>query len=107
MAELNALAEPLAKAGSSIRLDLTLAGEMEYYNGLIFQGYLRPLPRPLLKGGRYDLLMQKFTPGADAIGFAVYLDELDRLNAPLPPVRQQNADQGMLNVAPAQGPPGR
>ena len=99
VAELNALAEPLAKVGGSIRLDLTLAGEMEYYNGLIFQGYLRSLPRPLLKGGRYDLLMQKFTPGADAIGFAVYLDELDRLSAPLPPVRQQNADQGMLNVA--------
>ena len=99
VAELNALAEPLAKVGGSIRLDLTLAGEMEYYNGLIFQGYLRPLPRPLLKGGRYDLLMQKFTPGADAIGFAVYLDELDRLSAPLPPVQQQNADQGMLNVA--------
>ena len=99
VAELNTLAEPLAKEGGSIRLDLTLAGEMEYYNGLIFQGYLRPLPRPLLKGGRYDLLMQKFTPGADAIGFAVYLDELDRLSAPLPPVQQQNADQGMLNVA--------
>ena len=99
VAELNALAEPLAKEGGSIRLDLTLAGEMEYYNGLIFQGYLRPLPRPLLKGGRYDLLMQKFTPGADAIGFAVYLDELDRLSAPLPPVQQQNADQGILNVA--------
>ena len=99
VAELNALAQPLAEAGGSIRLDLTLAGEMEYYNGLIFQGYLRPLPRPLLKGGRYDLLMQKFTPGADAIGFAVYLDELDRLSAPLPPVQQQNADQGMLNVA--------
>ena len=99
VAELEALAQPLAETGGSIRLDLTLAGEMEYYNGLIFQGYLRPLPRPLLKGGRYDLLMQKFTPGADAIGFAVYLDELDRLSAPLPPVQQQNADQGMLNVA--------
>ena len=99
VAELNALAEPLAEAGGSIRLDLTLAGEMEYYNGLIFQGYLRPLPRPLLKGGRYDLLMQKFTPGADAIGFAVYLDELDRLSAPLPPVQQQKTDKVMLNVA--------
>ena len=99
VAELNALAEPLAKAGGSIRLDPTLAGEMEYYNGLIFQGYLRPLPRPLLKGGRYDLLMQKFTPGADAIGFAVYLDELDRLSAPLPPVQQQKTDKVMLNVA--------
>ena len=61
VAELEALAQPLAETGGSIRLDLTLAGEMEYYNGLIFQGYLRPLPRPLLKGGRYDLLMQKFT----------------------------------------------
>ena len=99
VAELNALAEPLAEAGGSIRLDLTLAGEMEYYNGLIFQGYLRPLPRPLLKGGRYDLLMQQFTPGAGAIGFAVYLDELDRLSAPLPPVQKNSTDKVMLNVA--------
>ena len=98
-AELRALAGPLAAAGGSVRLDLTLTGEMEYYNGLVFQGYLRGLPRPLLKGGRYDLLMQKFTPGAGAIGFAVYLDELDRLSAPLPPVQQQHPDRVMLNVA--------
>ena len=98
-AELRALAAPLKAAGGSIRLDLTLAGEMEYYNGLVFQGYLQGLPRPLLKGGRYDLLMQKFTPGADAVGFAVYLDELDRLSAPLPPVQQQKTDKTMLNVA--------
>ena len=98
-AELRALAAPLVQAGGTVRLDLTLAGEMEYYNGLVFQGYLRSLPRPLLKGGRYDLLMQKFTPGAGAIGFAVYLDELDRLSAPLPPVQQQHTDKVMLNVA--------
>ena len=98
-AELRALAEPLEAAGGSIRLDLSLAGEMEYYNGLVFQGYLRGLPRPLLKGGRYDRLMQKFTPGADAIGFAVYLDELDRLSAPLPPVQQKKTEKTMLNVA--------
>ena len=99
VAELEALAVPLEKAGGVIRLDMTLAGEMEYYNGLVFQGYLKALPRPLLKGGRYDLLMQKFTPGAGAIGFAVYLDELDRLSAPLPPVQQQKTDRVMLNVA--------
>ena len=100
VAELTALAAPLAKLGGTVRLDMTLAGEMEYYNGLVFQGYLKALPRPLLKGGRYDLLMQKFTPGAGAIGFAVYLDELDRLSAPLPPV-QKNSSTGkvMLNVA--------
>ena len=99
VAELEALAVPLEKAGGVIRLDMTLAGEMEYYNGLVFQGYLKALPRPLLKGGRYDLLMQKFTPGAGAIGFAVYLDELDRLSAPLPPVRKNSTDRVMLNVA--------
>ena len=91
--------ELLEKAGGVIRLDMTLAGEMEYYNGLVFQGYLKALPRPLLKGGRYDLLMQKFTPGAGAIGFAVYLDELDRLSAPLPPVQKNSTDRVMLNVA--------
>ena len=98
-AELRALIRSLSAGGGSVRLDLSLAGEMEYYNGLVFQGYLQGLPRPLLKGGRYDLLMQKFTPGADAIGFAVYLDELDRLSAPLPPVQQQKTDRVMLNVA--------
>ena len=49
VAELEALAVPLEKAGGVIRLDMTLAGEMEYYNGLVFQGYLKALPRPLLK----------------------------------------------------------
>ena len=99
VAELQGLAGPLEQAGGAIRLDLTLAGEMEYYNGLVFQGYLKALPRPLLKGGRYDLLMQQFTPGAGAIGFAVYLDELDRLSAPLPPVQKNSTDMVMLNVA--------
>ena len=101
-AELRTLAaelKTLSDADGKIRLDMTLAGEMEYYNGLVFQGYLRSLPRPVLKGGRYDLLMQKFTPGAGAIGFAVYLDELDRLSAPLPPVQKQPAQKTMLNVA--------
>ena len=99
VAELQGLAGPLEQAGGAIRLDLTLAGEMEYYNGLVFQGYLKALPRPLLKGGRYDLLMQQFTPGVGAIGFAVYLDELDRLSAPLPPVQKNSTDKVMLNVA--------
>lgn len=43
-AELKAITEELAGAGGSIRLDMTLAGEMEYYNGLVFQGYLESLP---------------------------------------------------------------
>ena len=97
VAQLRALESQLAAAGQGVQMDLSLSGEMEYYNGLIFQGYLRGAPRPVLKGGRYDLLARKFTPGAGAIGFAVYLDELDRLTAPPPPVQSTGA--ALLNVA--------
>ena len=66
----------------------------------MFTGYVAGVPRAVLKGGRYDYLMQRFTPGANAIGFALYLDELERLEAPLPPVQQQS-DPGRvwLNIA--------
>ncbi len=57
------------------------------------------IPRAVLKGGRYDYLMQRFTPGANAIGFAIYLDELERLAAPLPPVQQQGREKSWLNIA--------
>ena len=76
-----------------------LADEMEYYNGLVFTGYVAGIPRAVLKGGRYDYLMQRFTPGANAIGFAIYLDELERLAAPLPPVQQQGREKSWLNIA--------
>ena len=53
----------------------------------------------MLKGGRYDYLMQRFTPTAHAIGFAMYLDELERLAAPLPPVQQKQPQKVWLNIA--------
>ena len=68
---------------------------MEYYNGLVFSGYAAGAPRPLLKGGRYDLLARRFTPGACALGFALYLDELDRLPDPA----GAEADGRWLNIA--------
>ena len=74
--EVSALQKVLGDAGSGLRLDLSLGGEMEYYNGLVFNGYLQGLPRAVVRGGRYDLLARRFTPGAGAIGFAVYVDLL-------------------------------
>ena len=59
--------------------------------GLVFTGYVAGIPCAVLKGGRYDYLMQRFTPGANAIGFAIYLDELERLAAPLPPCSSRAA----------------
>ena len=94
-AQRNALGED----GRGTQLDLSMADEMEYYNGLVFTGYVAGIPRAVLKGGRYDYLMQRFTPGANAIGFAMYLDELERLAAPLPPVQQQGGEKTWLNIA--------
>ena len=56
-----------------------MLNELDYYNGIVFQGYVQGAPRAVLSGGRYDLLMRRFGKQADGIGFAVYLDELNRV----------------------------
>ena len=96
LAELLALQNALGEAGRGLQLDLSMADEAEYYNGIVFTGYAAGIPRAVLKGGQYDYLMQRFTPGAKAIGFAMYLDELERL---LPPVQQQGGEKIWLNIA--------
>ena len=96
LTELRTLCETLAAEGHAghLKLDLSLVGDMEYYNGLVLHGYLEGLPRAVLKGGRYDPLAEQFRRGAKAIGFALYLDELSRLSdAP------QSEEKVMLNVA--------
>ena len=49
---------------------------MEYYNGIVFQGYIEGLPRAVLSGGRYDKLLRRFNKNQPALGFAVYFDAL-------------------------------
>ena len=80
--ELRALGAALVRTDPEhrLRLDLSLVNDMDYYNGLVLQGYLAGLPRPVLRGGQYDPLAEQFRPGAKAIGFGLYLDELDRLS---------------------------
>lgn len=95
LAELRTLCAALAAQGQTLRLDLSLVNDMEYYNGLVLQGYVAGLPRAVLQGGRYDPLAEQFRPGAKAIGFALYLDELDRLSETAPP----EGVKTMLNIA--------
>ena len=52
---------------------------MNYYNGLIFSGFVDGVPESVLSGGRYDSLMRRMGRSSQAMGFAVYLDQLDRL----------------------------
>ncbi|MCI9120893.1 MAG: ATP phosphoribosyltransferase [Oscillibacter sp.] len=77
--ELRALCAALPEEGQRLRLDFSLVNDLDYYNGLVLQGYLAGIPRAVLRGGQYDPLAEQFRPGARAIGFALYLDELDRL----------------------------
>ena len=78
---LDQLEETVRAAGlaDSVRLDFTLQGDLEYYDGIIMAGYLAGLPRAVLSGGRYDGLMKKLGKDACAVGFALYLDDLKRL----------------------------
>lgn len=95
LAELGTLCRALEAQGQSLRLDLSLVNDMDYYNGLVLQGYLAGIPRAVLKGGRYDPLAAQFRPGAKAVGFALYLDELDRLSD----AASGGTGEGILNVA--------
>lgn len=60
------------------RLDFSIGNDMKYYSGLVFKGYAQGLPEHILSGGQYDRLPAKMGKRARAIGFAVYLDQLDR-----------------------------
>lgn len=67
-----------------ININFSADGDAEYYNGLIFKGYVEGAPRAVLSGGRYDKLLQKFGKYAQAIGFALYFGELSRFFDDLP-----------------------
>lgn len=62
-----------------LRLDFSIVNNMDYYNGLIFQGYLPGLPSGVLSGGRYDNLLRQMGRSDCAIGFAVYMNLLERV----------------------------
>ncbi len=63
---------------STININFSIVGNAEYYNGLIFKGYINGVPQAVLSGGRYDRLLKKFRKNGQAVGFAVYLGELER-----------------------------
>ena len=63
----------------NVNLDFSVVNDMNYYNGLIFSGFVDGVPQSVLSGGQYDYLMQKMGRKNQAMGFAVYLDQLERL----------------------------
>ena len=61
-----------------IYADFSLVNDMNYYDGIIFKGYIDGISDSVLSGGRYDSLVHKMGKKVGAIGFAVYLDVLER-----------------------------
>ena len=67
------------KLKDMIRLDFSVVSDVNYYNGIVFNGFVRGIPECVISGGQYDPLMQKMKRKSGAIGFGVYMDRLQRL----------------------------
>ncbi len=59
-----------------ISIEPGMLSTYHYYTGIIFSGYTFGTGEPIVKGGRYDNLMDYFGKHAPAIGFAVVIDQL-------------------------------
>lgn len=66
--------------GDRIRIDFSVINDMNYYNGVVFRGFIQGLASGILSGGQYDKLMERMGKKAGAIGFALYLDMLEQLS---------------------------
>lgn len=62
-----------------IRIDFSVINHMGYYNGFVFNGFINGISSCILSGGQYDRLMHKMGRNSGAIGFALYIDMLQRL----------------------------
>lgn len=56
--------------------DPSLVGSLDYYTGIVFEGYAQESGFPLLSGGRYDHLLAHFRHPLPATGFALRTERL-------------------------------
>ncbi|MBS7008023.1 ATP phosphoribosyltransferase regulatory subunit [Anaerostipes sp.] len=59
-----------------ISFDLGMLSRHNYYTGVIFKAYTYGTGDAVLKGGRYDNLIEQFGKKAPSVGFAIVLDNL-------------------------------
>ncbi len=81
VSRLKNIVSALEKSGlkGKVRIDFSVINDMSYYNGFVFKGFVNGVASGILSGGQYDKLMRKMGRKSGAIGFAVYLDMLERL----------------------------
>ena len=62
-------------------IDFSIVNDVNYYDGVCFKGFINGIPDSVLSGGRYDKLLYRLGKRSGAIGFAVYLDRLERFES--------------------------
>lgn len=88
----NGLQEEFA---GKIVIDFSVVSDNGYYSGVVFKGFVDGIADRVLSGGQYDKLMEKMGKKAAAIGFAVYLDTLERCEEQ----SVQPSEKPVINVA--------
>lgn len=83
--ELEIISEILDQWGvrDRVYIDFSIVNDMDYYNGIFFKGFIDGISDGILSGGQYDNLMDRMGKKNGAVGFAVYLDQLEELDGPL------------------------
>lgn len=61
---------------ANVTFDLGLLSQYDYYTGIVFKAYTYGIGDAIVKGGRYNHLLQKFGKDAAAIGFVVVVDDM-------------------------------
>jgi len=79
----------------NIMVDFSILSSTGYYSGIIFKGYISGISSRVLSGGRYDKLMRRMGRSSGAVGFAVYLDTLERIEE----THIDSEEQEYINVA--------
>jgi len=59
-----------------VTIDLGEIRGFDYYTGVIFEGFASGIGKPILSGGRYDTLLQKYGYKAAATGFAFDVEHI-------------------------------
>ena len=59
-----------------VSFDLSMLNMFQYYTGIVFKGYTYGTGDAIVTGGRYDNLLKQFGKDAEAIGFAINIDQL-------------------------------
>ncbi|MDD2980493.1 MAG: ATP phosphoribosyltransferase regulatory subunit [Hespellia sp.] len=63
-------------AEQHISFDLSMSGSYGYYTGIIFRAYTYGTGDAIVRGGRYNKVLEKFGKQAPSIGFGIIVDEL-------------------------------